>query len=456
MTRALGAFVVLAIAATAHAQVDGGAPPPGDMALAPADGGVSQAEIENALKADVAVQKQAQARDVAAATVGGSQQAPQTGFSAAFGRIMQSLNPDISAIIDFAAGWYGDDLGTIKSGDDPQLTGFNVQEIEVALQAVVDPYFRADVFLTVPNLQNFEVEEAFLTTTHLPANLQLKAGIFRAGIGRQNGQHLHMQDFTRRPTLNPQFLGVDGLRSPGMELNWLVPRLPFYLVLAYSMFSVAPAEVDQPLQTFGGGARWDFTYLATARAFFPLSDSMSLLAGLNYAHGKTSQRVTGNQALPSTVESVTIYDNYYDNLYGADLYLKWKPPNQARSYASVQWQSEYFLRQIPNLLIGGVTHPQLEGGLYSQVVVQTHRRWFLGLRGEVEGIPEGDNVKHQYAAETSVTWALSEFSRIRLYGEVRYGPRFLPENTLAQQPRWTGAAFLQMEAAIGAHGAHPF
>ena len=45
---------------------------------------------------------------------------------------------------------------------------------------------------------------------------------------------------------------------------------------------------------------------------------------------------------------------------------------------------------------------------------------------------------------------------MRLYGEVRYGPRFLPEDVLPQPARVSGAAFLQLEAAIGAHGAHPF
>jgi hypothetical protein len=372
------------------------------------------------------------------------------------GRFFQSLNPDISAIVDFAAGWYQDDKGTIKSGDDPQATGFNAQEIEVALQAVVDPYFRADIFLTIPNLQGIEVEEAFLTTTHLPANLQIRAGVFRAGIGRQNAQHLHLQDFTRRPGINPQFLGVDGLRAPGVEVNWLVPALPFYLVLAGSAFSVAPAEPDQPLQTFGGGRRWDFTYLGTARAFFPLTDTTSIYAGLNYAHGKTSQSVLGNTAVPSTAAGLTLFDNYYDNLYGADLYLKWKPVNQSRNYASVAWQTEYFVRQIPNLLIGGVRQQQVEGGMYSQVVAQVHRRWYLGLRGELMGIPSGDNVKRSYLASSSITWGLSEFSRIRLYGEVGFGPRFLPEDALPHPPRVTGAAFLQLEAAIGAHGAHPF
>ena len=402
----------------------------------------------------------AQKKDQAAESAPVPPASPSTsgsGFGAALGRAWQSFNPDISAIIDFAAGWYQDDTGTIKSDDDPAHTGFNAQEVELAFQAVVDPYFRADVYLTIPNLQGLEVEEAFLTTTHLPGNFQIKAGIFRADLGRQNAQHLHLQDFTRRPEINPVFLGIDGLRAPGAQVNWLVPRLPFYLLLSGSAFSVGPADADAPLQTFGGGARWDLTYLATARAFFPFTDTTSLYAGLNYAHGKTSQSVAGNTALPSTVAGLTVYDNYYDNLYGADLYLKWKPANQARSYASVAWQTEYFLRQIPDLMISGVKRPQLEGGMYSQVVVQVHRRWYLGARGELMGIPQGDNVHREYAAAGSVTWGLSEFSRVRLYGEVRYGPRFLPEDVMPNpRSRVSGAAFLQLEAAIGAHGAHPF
>jgi hypothetical protein len=462
-------MMIVCAAGAARAQVDGGASP--DMTPAPAaeggGAGASQQEIEKAMAADAAqrqVAKQAASAGAAESpttpgSAGQSAAAPGggwAGFGAALGRVFQTLNPDISAIVDFAAGWYQDDEGTIKSGDDPQSTGFKAQEIELALQAVVDPYFRADIFLTIPDLRELEVEEAFLTTTHLPANFQIKAGIFRAGLGRQNAQHLHLQDFTRRPYINPQLLGVDGLRAPGLEVNWLVPRIPFYLILSGSAFSVGPAEPDQPLQTFGGGARWDFTYVATARAFFPFSDTTSLYAGLNYAHGKTSQSVTANSTLPSTAQGLTVYDNWYDNLYGADLYLKWKPVNQARTYASLAWQTEYFVRQIPNLVISGVKHSQVEGGMYTQLVWQLHRRWFLGVRGQLMGIPSGDNIHRSYQGAGSITWALSEFSRIRLYGEVGYGPRFLPEQAGPQPNRVTGAAFLQLEAAIGAHGAHPF
>jgi hypothetical protein len=420
---------------------------------------VDEAEIQRAMSADRAAP--VQGGSTAAASVSAPPpQAPAPPIPDAAGttsgRGFQSLNPDVSATIDLAAGWFSDGDGTVKSGDDPQSTGVKVQEVELALQQVVDPYFRADVFLTIPNLSGLEVEEAFLTTTNLPGNFQAKAGIFRAGLGRQNAQHLHLQDFSRRPALNAQLLGIDGLRAPGIEVNWLTPDIPFFLVFSASAFSVEPAEIDQPLQTFGGGTRDNLAYVAAARAFFPLSEATSLYAGLSYARGKTSQSASDATAVPMSAPGHTLYDGRDDNLYGADLYLKWKPANQARTYASLAWQTEYFVRQIPKLVIDGIARPELEGGLYSQVVMQAHRRWYLGIRGELMGIPRGDNIQREYAGAMSITWALSEFSRIRLYGESRWGRPFLPLDRVPHDRRAAGALFLQLEATIGAHGAHPF
>lgn len=416
-------------------------------APAPASQTPDEAAIEKALSADSAAKAKSQPAAAAPDTTAQGGQPAN-----ALARFFQTMNPDISAIVDFAGGYYSDP-SVPKSGDDPAHTGFNVQELEVALQSIVDPYFRADVFLTIPNLGGLEVEEAVLTTTGLPGNLQIRAGIFRADIGRNNTQHLHMQYFTRRPDTNTAFLGIDGLRSPGLEVNWLVPRIPFYLLLSVSAFSVEAAEANVQLQTFGGGKPYDFTYLATARTFFDLSESTSLYLGLHYAHGKTSQSTTTNVALPSALVTTsdpapTAYDNYYDNLYAGDLYLKWKPPNEAHTYSSLMWTTEYYLRQIPDLKLGGKPHPQLEGGIYSDLVWQAARRWYLGVRGQILGLPSGDNVQREYGAAASVTWALSEFSRVRLYGEVNF-PR------ASGQPV-NGAAFVQLEASIGAHGAHPF
>jgi len=436
-------MVALAVAVTPAARAEAPAGGASDTEVSGASAtAADEAEIARALQAD-------QATRVAPGTEGASSAAPAPQPASPGPRGSQSLNPDVSAIIDFAAGWFSDDGATVKSGDDPQSTGFKVQEVELALNQVVDPYFRADIYLTIPNLSGVEVEEAFLTTTALPGNLQLKAGIFRAGLGRQNAQHLHIQDFSRRPGVNAAFLGVDGFRAPGAEASWLVPGIPFYLLLSGAAFSVDAAEADLPLQTFGGGGATDPSLVGGARAFFPAGNATSIFLGLSYARGRTSQSPSDPTVAPS------VYDGARSHLYGADLYVKWKPANQAETYASVAWQTEYFLRQLPDLTLPGARTPPLEGGLYSQVVAQVQRRWFIGLRGEVLGLPRGDNVHREYAGALSCTWALSEFARVRAYGELRDGRRFSP---LAPEPgtHRSGALFLQLEAAIGAHGAHPF
>lgn len=412
----------------ARAQLDGGVAPDG----AAADGGaapeLSPADQE-ALRKALASDASANAKNIATAPP----PTPQAALGqSAFARAFQSLNPDLSVILDMAAGYYSAPI--VKSGDDPADTGANLEELEVAFQATVDPYFRADVFLTIPNLRGIEVEEAFVTTTSLPGSLQLKAGVMRAAFGRQNTQHLHLQDFTRRPELNALLLGQDGLRAPGVELSWLLP-LPFYLLVTGEILSSPPSDDPTlPVQSFGGGARYDFTYLANARAFWPMTDSTSAQLGLSFASGKTSA------ANPDPTMPAPALDSRTDRLYGADLYLKWKPPNVSRTYMSLAWTSEFILREIPFF------DHRLEGALYSQLVWQVARRVILGVRGEVDGLPANLTVKRDYAGAGSLTFVFSEFARIRAYGEVRFPPG-APVNY---------AAFLQLEAAIGAHGAHPY
>src|SRR5437879_6990495 len=228
------------------------------VAAQQADGGVSedlQKELEKAIQAE-AEQKQGQRGQPAPApaVAASAESAPQTLFRGA-----QSLNPDMSAILDADFGWQRR-APQLLSGDDPDLhaegtrhaVGFTAQEVELAFSAIVDPYFKGEVYLTIPNLEGIEVEEAFVTTTSLPWNLQIKGGSFRSSFGRQNGQHLHVQDFTRRPLINAAFLGADGMRGPGVQVSWLAP-LPFFLTLYGEIYALHndAAEVSAAVPTFG-------------------------------------------------------------------------------------------------------------------------------------------------------------------------------------------------------------
>src|SRR6185295_17811729 len=168
------------------------------------------------------------------------------------------LNPDMSVILDGSFGYYGrgasfDSIGIPASGDDPSPAreGFTLQEVELAFSAAVDPYLEGALFLTIPNLEGIEVEEAYLVTTALPGNLQIKAGSFRSQVGRNNTQHLHVQHFTRRPLMTPVLFGADGFRAPGLQLSLLLPGLPWFATLFAEALSVGAPE-DAGVATFGG------------------------------------------------------------------------------------------------------------------------------------------------------------------------------------------------------------
>src|SRR6185436_4069066 len=80
------------------------------------------------------------------------------------------------------------DIGPLEpGGHDPAQRGFTVQNVEAVFEGAVDPYFRgqANVVLQVtPDGEtNVELEEAYATSTSLPAGLQLKAGHFLTELG---------------------------------------------------------------------------------------------------------------------------------------------------------------------------------------------------------------------------------------------------------------------------------
>ena len=198
--------------------------------------------------------------------------------------------------------------GTIRRS---RRQGFGLQEVELAAQSAIDPYLEGAVFLTIPNLEGLEVEEAYLVTTSLPLNLQIKAGTFRSQFGRNNTQHLHLQYFTRRPLMTALLFGAGRVPRAGRA----------------GVGAAAPALVRDPLRrgvqhrarptirpassTFGGGVRLtppNLTYTAVLEQFLELAESHSLLLGLNFATGRSVDCVTAapcEPASPSRVRAPT-------------------------------------------------------------------------------------------------------------------------------------------------------
>lgn len=96
--------------------------------------------------------------------------------------------------------------------------GFNLNYAELALGASVDPFL--DLFSVFHLTQNeFEIEEAFVTTRNLPYNLQIKAGRFLSSFGRMNSQHAHFWDFSTQPIIYRDLLGTHGIQENGIQFN---------------------------------------------------------------------------------------------------------------------------------------------------------------------------------------------------------------------------------------------
>ncbi|MGC4114150.1 MAG: hypothetical protein QM765_05900 [Myxococcales bacterium] len=429
MTLALFLAIALAQSPTAEAAADAGAVEAGDAGHAATTDELTR-QLDEVLSGGPA--------SAPAPDGGAAPQQPAQAGSAPLLKIggASLMNPEISILFDGVAG-YATGLPYAPSGDDPELggdathapAGFTLQELELGFQATVDPYFTANVFLAIPNLQGVEVEEAYAQTLSLPWNLQLKAGVFRSSAGRQNEQHLHVQDFSRRPMLNAAYLGDDGLRSPGVQVSWLAPT-PFFLKAAVEAFSIERSDA----QSFGGSLRTDPTFVATLKTFVPLAEDVSLMVGASSA--------TGHAALEGLSE---VENGPRTWLFGADLYLKWKPPNTSEHYFALALQAEYYWRRTAGTS-SLLPQAQTDGGLYVQLVAQLSRRWHAGARYDLLGVPESVIQSRADRITAMLMFTPTEFSRVRLQASRQSAP----------DVKEVWEALLLLEFSMGAHGAHAF
>jgi len=323
-----------------------------------------------------------------------------------------SFNPDIGVIGDFQGSY-------ISKGN----KNFNayLNETELSLQATVDPYARADFFISfardpVTGKYGVDVEEGYLTTLSLPAQLQLKVGKFREAVGRINPTHPHALPFIDLPNAYVNYFGEEGLNDEGASLSWLIPNKKFYQEI---VFQVTSGLSESP--SFYRGDNNHLIYLGHLKNFFTLSDNATLELGLTGLTGPNdSSRTT--------------------SIAAADLTYKWKPV-QMNTYRSVTWQSEFYYGHaslMENFSVNSF-------GLYSFLQYQLAKRWFLTGRYDYAQKPYDKNIVEQ-AYSLTAGWYATEFSKIELEGKTTDDN---VENRYYQ-------AWLRWIFVIGAHGAHQY
>jgi hypothetical protein len=358
------------------------------------------------------------------------------------------------------AGSSARDLYNVEVGDhDPQQRGFNARNVELAFDGAVDPYFEgfANIVFKLDNdnQTDVEVEEAFLQTTGLPFNLQLKAGQFFSAFGRINPTHPHTWDFADAPLVHGLLLGPDGLRGVGAQMSWTLP-VPWYSQALLGVQN-GRGSTGFSFRNPGDGGTFfdrrtndremrgleDFVWVPRWENSFDLSPTQVVLAGISGAFGS-------NDTGPHTRTQI----------YGGDFLYKWKSAQAEGGFPFVKWQTEVMYRRFEAGRGIDNSFPVAETfgdwGLYSQVLWGFKKGWVAGVRGDYYDAQDSkftDDIERQSRSRISanLTWYPTEFSKIRL----QYNHDLI-DNSFFLAGRDVDSVFLQFEFILGAHGAHKF
>jgi hypothetical protein len=329
-----------------------------------------------------------------------------------------SFNPDIS--LNFLGGYRRSTRGNFPGAAQPN--GFDFQEAELQLAADVDPYLRAVGIIAVApdGAGGFEAdpEEVYLETLSLPV-VTLKAGRFRASVGRHNPLHAHAFPFIDAPLIHERLLGEEGLRDNGASAAVLLPAPWFLELTAQALASGTPT-------VFGSAEPNSTVGVARLRSLWDLSDSATLDLGVSAAGG-------GNSAAADTA------------LYGVDLTGKWRPTEGGKYQALIATAeylaaSDHFDAAAPGASRGPL------GGLAAWLQYQFAQRWWAQARVEWLGIPRPEGADRVRRQSALLAFLPSEFSGFRLQYDHLADSGPTPEHKVA----------LQWNISIGAHPAHAY
>jgi hypothetical protein len=372
---------------------------------------------------------------------------PPAQLGGAGGAAAKALNPDISVIGDFV-GYAGNPANRFT----PSL---EMHESEVGFQEVIDPYARADFFISFGE-HGVDLEEGYLTFTALPAGLQLKVGKMRAAFGKVNTLHNHVLPWIDRPLVTQDLVGgEDGISDAGLSISRILPAPKgFFLEGTAQVYRGDSDAVYQSNQ------RSQVSTVEHLRLYKDLTDNTNIDLGGSWSRGHSPWAAAYNQ------------------LSGFDAVLRWKPLQRAiyhsfiarseliwaRQVATVGTTTYTPINQAPVVIIPSLapTFRRTPFGFYVSGDYQLGRRWFAGARFDrsqricglptVPGttVPCPANRLNSLVVDTGgsllLTYWPSEFSQIR--GQLRrtaYGDSFT-----------TNELIFQFIFSMGAHGAHPF
>ena len=319
---------------------------------------------------------------------------------------------------------------------DTEPNGLSVREAELQFYADVDPYTQLNLVLAIhPQISSngteidekwvIEPEEAFVDSISIQA-VTLRAGKFKAIMGKHNTLHTHAFPFIKGPLANEFLLGDEGLNDFGVSASWLL-ELPWFseLTVQYLRGKGENTEFRSPRPNDG-------VALVHYKNLIDLNDDLTLELGLSHAQGKNSYREM-------------------TQLNGGDLTFKWRPADGGKYY-SFLWATEYLLRTQ-----GQTSLVDEKGfGIASWLQYQFAERWMALYRYDnikfqnsyqATAVPNGMTSRNSFA----LAFNASDFSTIKIEFDQKIG---LLANANGQTTE--NSIYVQANFLIGSHPSHKY
>jgi hypothetical protein len=284
--------------------------------------------------------------------------------------------------------------------------------------------------------------------------------------------HQHYWDFYDQPLVYEAFMGTEGFKNPGLRVSWTAP-VDFLLQFNFEVFQGVSDEsrtfnaVGYNLTAANGtvlSSTAPFVpalYVGSLKSSFDSGDHV-FLVGASAMYGHSTQSYGSPTDMVFSAPGTVLYD--------AELTYKYL----ISSYRSITWQSEYLGRVSSGdlaLASDGLIHHESkkQGGFYTQLIwrFDDPGRWRVGERFDllaqnsvtIDGVAQNSltidgvgqplpNLLQRYT--TMLEFSPTEFSRFRLqyaFDRSRY---------LNGVQKDVHEVLLQMNIAVGPHGAHSF
>jgi len=340
----------------------------------------------------------------AAGAGGPSGSLPVYGNASAMSKI---FNPDIAVIGNF--------VGAAGRNEIDPRPALQLDEAEVSLQAVVDPYARADFFLAA-SPEGLEIEEGFLTFPTLPGGVLMKVGKLKAQFGKANTLHSHNRPWVDQSLVVTNLLGgEEGLNDSGISVS--------KLILNPVLFLEATGEIYQGQNgLFASSKRGNLAYVGRLRGYRDVTEATNLDVGTSFAYGHNDAG-----------------DDLTTRVIGIDATVRYRPLRRA-IYRRFLGRTELMWSRR-----GEAAGDVQSFGMYGSADYQFARRWFAGARYDWSERAYDSSLVDKGPSLLLTYWP-SEFSQIRgQYRRTRYAEGVNSNELLFQ--------FL---FSIGAHGAHAF